>query len=108
MVLYFCRNPNKESLESTPYGDEREWPVFTIPELQYKELAVNVSSGNGLRADECHFWNEYLVQLTTFSGKPINTADFLVLVTRLPAGCTRRDIIVYKIVAYMFILQLLL
>ena len=62
-------------MTSQPYDDERAWPVFTIPELQYKELAVEPStSGEGLKADECHFWNDFLVQLSTFTGiKPIIT-----------------------------------
>ena len=63
------RNPGKETDSSTPYDDERAWPAFTIPELQYKELAINLTEGNGLRADECHFWNDYVKQLQTFTGK---------------------------------------
>ncbi|XP_072048631.1 cholinesterase-like [Amphiura filiformis] len=60
-------NPNKESSSSPPYNDDRAWPAFTLPGLQYKELAVNLTTGRGLKADECHFWNEYLEQLTTFT-----------------------------------------
>ena len=66
MLIY--RNPGKESDSSDPYDDERAWPAFTIPEMQYKDLAVNLTIGTGLRADECHFWNDYVKQLTTFSG----------------------------------------
>ena len=65
-------NPNMESMTSPPYNDDRAWPAFTIPELQYKKLALELTTGNGLRADECHFWNDYLPQLTTFTGKLLN------------------------------------
>ncbi|XP_072048627.1 cholinesterase-like [Amphiura filiformis] len=60
-------NPNKESFSSPPYNDDTAWPAFSLPELQYKELAVNLKTGRGLKADECHFWNEHLEQLTTFT-----------------------------------------
>ncbi|XP_072021102.1 acetylcholinesterase-like [Amphiura filiformis] len=57
------------------YGDpnfeesgELYWPDYTIPELQYKEIAVNLTSGRALKAEECHFWNEHLQQLGTFVG----------------------------------------
>ncbi|XP_072043131.1 acetylcholinesterase-like [Amphiura filiformis] len=62
----YC-NPNKESFSSPPYNDDTAWPAFTLPELQYKELAINMTTGRGLKADECHFWNEHLEQLTTFT-----------------------------------------
>ncbi|XP_072048621.1 cholinesterase-like [Amphiura filiformis] len=61
-------NPNKESEASLPYNDDRAWPVYTFPNLEYKEIAVNLTSGRGLRADGCHFWNDCLNRLTTFSG----------------------------------------
>ncbi|XP_072048619.1 uncharacterized protein [Amphiura filiformis] len=60
-------NPNKESEASRPYNDDRAWPAYTFPNLEYKDIAVNLTSGRGVRADECHFWNDYLKQLTTFS-----------------------------------------
>ena len=68
-MLTFYRNPGKESDSSDPYDDERAWPAFTIPELRYKELSVNLNEGSGLKSDECHFWNDYVPKLTTFSGK---------------------------------------
>lgn len=66
-------NPNKESLTAQPHVDERAWPAFTIPGLQYKELALNLTTGSGLRVNECQFWNDYLPKLTTFSGTFANT-----------------------------------
>ncbi|XP_072048620.1 cholinesterase-like [Amphiura filiformis] len=60
-------NPNKESEASFPYNDDRAWPVYTFPNLEYKEIAVNLANGRGARSDECHLWNEYLKKLTTFS-----------------------------------------
>ena len=66
---YNYRNPNKETPTSTPYTDDRFWAPFTIPELQYKELAVNLATDRAVSADICHFWNDYLPKLETFSGE---------------------------------------
>ena len=45
------------------------WPEFTIPELRYKELNVNMATGRALKSNQCHFWNTYLMQLQTMLGK---------------------------------------
>ncbi|XP_072020500.1 cholinesterase-like [Amphiura filiformis] len=66
-------NPNQESSTPPPYSDHRSWPAFTIPELQYKELAVNLTSGRALQVDVCHFWNNYLPKLRTFSADLVET-----------------------------------
>ncbi len=63
------RNPNKESVDSDPYDGDKAWPVYTIPELEYKEIAEIPAGGRAVRADGCHFWNDYLKQLTTFTCK---------------------------------------
>ena len=68
LFVFFFSDPNKESPTSPPYTDERAWPAFTIPELQYKELAVNLSQDSALKADKCHFWNEYNPKVRTFAG----------------------------------------
>ena len=58
-------------MDSPPYdSDELSWPLYTVPGLLYKELQVNLSTpGAGVRAAECHFWNNHLPQLGTFAGK---------------------------------------
>ncbi|XP_072049224.1 cholinesterase-like isoform X2 [Amphiura filiformis] len=66
-------NPNQETESSLPYDDDRAWPTYTFPNLEYKEIAVNLTSGRGVRADECHFWNDYLKQLTTFTADLVET-----------------------------------
>ena len=39
------------------------WPQYTIPELEYKELALDLPTGRAVRASECAFWNQYLPDL---------------------------------------------
>ncbi|XP_072048623.1 acetylcholinesterase-like [Amphiura filiformis] len=68
-------NPNKESEASLPYDDDRAWSAYSFPNLEYKDIAVNLTSGRGGRADECHFWNDYLIQLTTFSEQVMVTLN---------------------------------
>ncbi|KAJ8036382.1 Acetylcholinesterase [Holothuria leucospilota] len=58
-------NPSREDSSSSPGVGDWAWPEFTVPGLQYKELAVEMSVGQGIRADECAFWNDFKVQLLT-------------------------------------------
>ncbi|XP_038069155.1 cholinesterase 1-like [Patiria miniata] len=51
------------SLESTSESDMGFWPRFTIPELEYKELDLNLTTKRALKSRECHFWNNYVVHL---------------------------------------------
>ena len=44
------------------------WPLFTIPELEHKEMSLELGTGRAVRARECHFWNEYLPSLMAFEG----------------------------------------
>ncbi|KAJ8021730.1 Acetylcholinesterase [Holothuria leucospilota] len=37
--------------------DVPSWPTFTIPELEYKEIAVGLPTQRALRAGENYFWN---------------------------------------------------
>ncbi|XP_071789077.1 cholinesterase-like [Asterias amurensis] len=48
-----------------PVTEDDIWPQFTIPELVYKELNVDMATGRALKSNQCHFWNTYLVQLRT-------------------------------------------
>ncbi len=49
------------------------WPEFTIPELRYKEINVNMDIRRALKSDQCRLWNTYLVQLQTMLGKVVYT-----------------------------------
>ncbi|XP_041459803.1 acetylcholinesterase-like [Lytechinus variegatus] len=42
------------------------WPPFTIPELSYKEMSLDLGVGRALKAKQCHFWNEYFPKLQDF------------------------------------------
>ena len=48
---------------------EKERPLYTIPELNHKELAPQLGEGRAVRARQCHFWNEYVTALQAFSSK---------------------------------------
>ncbi|KAJ8036602.1 Acetylcholinesterase [Holothuria leucospilota] len=37
--------------------DVPSWPTFTIPELEYKEIAIGLPTQRALRAGENYFWN---------------------------------------------------
>jgi carboxylesterase type B len=41
------------------------WPRFTVPELEYKELSLNLTTSRALKSDYCYFWNTYVPQLRT-------------------------------------------
>ncbi|XP_038079002.1 cholinesterase 1-like [Patiria miniata] len=58
-------NPGVQTPGSPPDPQRDFWPRFTIPELEYKELSLNLTSSRALKSDKCHFWNSYMVQLRT-------------------------------------------
>ncbi|XP_038061811.1 cholinesterase 1-like [Patiria miniata] len=41
------------------------WPKFTVPELEYIGLDVNLTTGRALKSEECHFWNVIADKLRT-------------------------------------------
>ncbi|PIK57375.1 putative cholinesterase 1 [Apostichopus japonicus] len=59
-------DPSRPDSNSSPGQGDWEWPAFTIPELQYKELAIDMSIDRGLKADECAFWNAFNPDLTSY------------------------------------------
>ncbi|XP_033625000.1 cholinesterase 2-like [Asterias rubens] len=58
-------NPGLETAGSQPATGADYWPMFTIPELRYKELDMNFGTGRALKSNECNFWNSFLPQLGT-------------------------------------------
>ncbi|XP_070549160.1 acetylcholinesterase-like [Ptychodera flava] len=58
-------NPNCQSDDETySQGDtEREWPLFQVPELAYKELSLKMETKRALKAKECAFWNDFVPKL---------------------------------------------
>ncbi|XP_030829215.1 cholinesterase 1 [Strongylocentrotus purpuratus] len=45
------------------------WPSFTVPELSYKEISLDIANngvGRALKARQCHFWNDYFPKLQKF------------------------------------------
>ncbi|XP_071839928.1 cholinesterase-like isoform X1 [Apostichopus japonicus] len=59
-------DPSRPDSNSSPGQGDWEWPAFTIPELQYKELASEMSVDRGLKADECAFWDGFKPDLTSY------------------------------------------
>ncbi|XP_077984264.1 acetylcholinesterase-like [Glandiceps talaboti] len=53
-------NPN---LDEDGTATDIEWPKFTVPELQYKELSPSMPTKRALKAKECAFWNQLVPSL---------------------------------------------
>ncbi|XP_071505502.1 cholinesterase-like [Diadema antillarum] len=47
------------------------WPKFTLPELRYKILSPRMGEGRAARAQQCHFWSQYLLRLLPFTDADI-------------------------------------
>ena len=75
------RNPGLRTPGSQPVSDRDYWPRFTVPELEYKVLSLNLTTGRALKADECYFWNTYVVQLRTMLGKISELCILFILFT---------------------------
>ena len=74
LFLYIRRHPGKMNLTSDPESSgDYYWPQYTIPELEYKELSLDLPTGRAVRASECSFWNQYLPELTDFIRKTKST-----------------------------------
>ncbi|XP_022101725.1 cholinesterase 1-like [Acanthaster planci] len=58
-------NPSLDSQSSPSDPDMGFWPKFTIPQLNYKELDLNLTNKRALKSQECHFWNIFSVQIRT-------------------------------------------
>ena len=48
--------------------DEMYWPQFTIPELNYKVLSMNLTTDRALKSADCQFWNDLVPKMRTFTG----------------------------------------
>ncbi|XP_033099562.1 acetylcholinesterase-like [Anneissia japonica] len=59
-------NGNSSAIQNLPYP---EWPKFTLPELEYKQLSKEMENGRALRADGCSFWRNYVPRLATYTGE---------------------------------------
>lgn len=56
------------SAEPATEGDYY-WPKYTIPELEYKEFSLGLTTDRAVRGNECAFWNYYVPDLIRFIGK---------------------------------------
>ncbi|KAJ8036005.1 Acetylcholinesterase 1 [Holothuria leucospilota] len=56
-------DPSKTSDADEPGTGEMEWPSFSVPDVQYKELSLEMPVGRGVKADECALWGDFLEDL---------------------------------------------
>ncbi|XP_070546599.1 fatty acyl-CoA hydrolase precursor, medium chain-like [Ptychodera flava] len=58
-------NPNLPREDATLIEEEarNDWPLFKVPGLQYKEIALTMSNKRALKAKECAFWNNFIPNL---------------------------------------------
>ncbi|XP_022085552.1 acetylcholinesterase-like [Acanthaster planci] len=58
-------NPNLASVDGEQGEEDKlpEWPLFTLEELAYKDLSPSMGNGRGIKAKECHMWNEFIPKL---------------------------------------------
>ncbi|XP_072039266.1 cholinesterase-like [Amphiura filiformis] len=54
------------SMSSDP-ENEMYWPTFTVPVLNYKVLALNMTTDRALKADSMRFWNDLVPKLGIFT-----------------------------------------
>ncbi|XP_072038915.1 acetylcholinesterase-like [Amphiura filiformis] len=54
------------SVSSDPQN-EMYWPTFTVPELNYKVLALDLTTGRALSASSVRFWNDLVPKLETYT-----------------------------------------
>ena len=69
IVLYsphpLGRNPNQPVTSST----YPEWPRYTMPEQEYKQLSLNMTNGRAMRAADCAFWLNFMPRLHVQTGE---------------------------------------
>ncbi|XP_038046539.1 cholinesterase 1-like [Patiria miniata] len=58
-------NPGVPPQGSPPDSQRDFWPRFTVPELEYKELSLNLPTSRALKSQQSYFWNSYIIQLNT-------------------------------------------
>nr|XP_054751993.1 cholinesterase-like [Lytechinus pictus] len=61
-------DPSKYSSTDSPSQGESRWPMYTIPDLSFKELSLDLDVGRAKRARQCHLLNSYIPQLAQVTG----------------------------------------
>ncbi|XP_038046537.1 cholinesterase 1-like [Patiria miniata] len=56
-------NPGVQTQGSLPDSQRTFWPRFTVPELEYKELSLNMNTSRALKSQQSYFWNSYVIEL---------------------------------------------
>ena len=60
----YTRNPNSE--EDSEF---EPWFPFTVPDLDYKIISLDLPNSRALKSKQCAFWNKYIGRVSTFTGK---------------------------------------
>jgi len=73
LLFPFFRDPNKQYPDDEHDLPSIRWPEYTAHGREYLVLSsTDKSTGRGLRAKECAFWNNFLPKLAKFNGKYFN------------------------------------
>ncbi|XP_038046536.1 cholinesterase 1-like [Patiria miniata] len=56
-------NPGVQKPRSPPDSQRTFWPRFTVPEIEYKELSLNMNTSRALKSQQSYFWNSYIIEL---------------------------------------------
>ena len=76
MSSLLSSNPGTKTPGSQPESSQDYWPRFTVPELDYKVLDLNLTTSRALKSQQFYFWNEYFPQLQTMIGKDAQKRRF--------------------------------
>ncbi|XP_071505733.1 acetylcholinesterase-like [Diadema antillarum] len=57
-------DPSQSSEDGNRGEGPEGWPVFTIPELRYKEISLSMGDGRAIRARQCNLWNHHIPSLS--------------------------------------------
>lgn len=65
-------NPNVGGDNDGESDDESEWFEFKVPGLVVKDFKPGLQDLQGLQADHCKMWNDFVPSLVTYSGKEVH------------------------------------
>ena len=68
-LLPHIRDPTRETSDSLPNPELPAWPRYSVPELQYLELNLTLTTQRAVLASAMAFWNRYIPQVRDVIGK---------------------------------------
>ncbi|XP_071825216.1 cholinesterase-like [Apostichopus japonicus] len=67
MMRYYANFAKTGNPNQGTSGTQATWEKFDLPELKLMNLKPNLEMMEGYHADHCHFWNDYVLKLVTFT-----------------------------------------